>query len=388
MADIEVEFVPTRVGGRRRRVPPVAVGLAILALIAVAVVKPWPSGPDRSTASASPAASIAAATTSPIPASPSTTPIAEVVEPAVVLAGPPRLGTWGVAFASDVAFVPDRPPDWTGWTELDPVADRPEPPIRDPQPMDTGCSGVPTVQASATVVALTVPDATPADYGIRGWWTSRGYTISLDGYLGRLDSPGLGPTAELARTDSEAWPDGRYEFHILTPHHVTALGFCLAVPPVNNPEQTTIDQIVHVLAARSGAWGVGDGGDGPRLIRDEPWTDWAPVDPGPAWGGSSLTLWPDTGLCMSAPILSSRPRQVAVTVPRGLVPDWRVTVWWQDGTGIRSLAGVVRQIAPPGNGAISYLERVDQAPWPVGRYEFDIQAGDHRSSMTACLGGR
>jgi hypothetical protein len=295
-----------------------------------------------------------------------------------------------VAFATDAVFVPGRPPDWTGWTELDPVADRPEPPIRDPLPMDTGCAGVPTLKASPTVVALTVPDATPADYSIRGWWTAKGYTISLDGYLGRLDLPGLGPTAELARTDSEAWPDGRYEFHILTPHHVTALGFCLAQPPPSGPttDQTTIDQIVHVLAARSGAWGVGDGGDGPRLIRDEPWTDWTPVEPGPAWGGSSLTLWPDTGLCMSVPILMSGPVLLAVTVPPGVVPDWRVTVWWQDGTDIRSLAGVVRQIAPPGNRGIAYLERIDQAPWPVGRYEFDIQAGDHRSSLTSCVGGR
>jgi hypothetical protein len=172
---------------------------------------------------------------------------------------------------------------------------------------------------------------------------------------------------------------------------VTALGFCIdsgaaSRPAGGAPDQAITAQIVHDLAARSGAWGVGDGGNGPRLVRDEPWTDWVAVDPGVTWGGQSLALWPGTGLCMSAPRLLDRPYLVAITVPSGVVPDWRVTTWWTDGSETASLDGVVRQISPPGNRGITYLERVDRAPWPDGRYEFDIQAGDNRSSLTACIG--
>ena len=89
---------------------------------------------------------------------------------------------------------------------------------------------------------------------------------------------------------------------------------------------------------------------------------------------------------MSAPRLLNHPSLVAVTVPAGLVPDWRAVAWWTDGQNAASLAGVVRQIPPPGNRGITYLERIDQASWPDGRYEFDIQAGDHRSSLTVCIG--
>jgi hypothetical protein len=47
----------------------------------------------------------------------------------------------------------------------------------------------------------------------------------------------------------------------------------------------------------------------------------------------------------------------------------------------------VRQISPPGNRGIAYLERIDHGPWPTGRYEFDVLAGDHRISLTACING-
>jgi hypothetical protein len=78
---------------------------------------------------------------------------------------------------------------------------------------------------------------------------------------------------------------------------------------------------------------------------------------------------------------------MVITVPPGLVPDWKVATWWQDGSGIRSLAGLVRQISPPGNRGIAYLERIDHGQWPPGRYEFDVLAGDHRISLTACING-
>jgi hypothetical protein len=381
---IEVEFVPTRVAGRRRRVPPGAIGLAIVTLLGLALVKPWGATTTPSPSASARVSAVAQASTTPSPVAPTAAPSAS---PVAILAGPPRLGTWGVAFATDAAFAPGRPIAWTGWTELDPVADRPEPPIRDPLPMDTDCAGVPTLQASPTIVALTVPDATPADFGIRGWWTSKGFSASLDGYLGRLDMPGQSPTAELARNDGWPWPDGRYEFHILTPDHVTALGFCLAPPSTSgrSPDQTTVDQIVHGLASRSGTWGVGAGGTGPRLVRDDPWTDWVAVEP-VAVDGPAIAVWPDTGLCRATPVLLDRPSLVAVTVPPGLAPDWRLETYWSNGPTIVRLDGRVRQVSPPGNRGISYLEQVDGSDWPDGRYEFRVLAGDHATSLTVCIG--
>jgi hypothetical protein len=281
---------------------------------------------------------------------------------------------------------------WSEWVPLDPVSERPEPPIRDPQPIGTDCSSVPTLPAAPSILGITVPEAMSTDFSVLGWLSNGPWTEPLDDELARLDVPGTGQVAAVARRDGLAFPDGRYELHLLTADHVTALGFCLDSsfspgPSTAAPDQAIAARIVHDLTGRAGAWGVGAGGNGPRLVREEPWTDWAAVDPGPAWGGTSLTLWPDTGLCLGAPALLSHPSLMAVTVPSGLAPDWTVSTWWQDGSGIRSLTGLIRQISPPGNRGIAYLERIDHAPWPVGRYEFDVLSGDHRISLTACING-
>jgi hypothetical protein len=168
---------------------------------------------------------------------------------------------------------------------------------------------------------------------------------------------------------------------------VTALGFCLAPPSSSSPApgQVTIDRIVRILSTRSGAWGVGTGGSGPRLVRDDPWTDWAPVDPTPA-EGPAIAVWPDTGLCHQLPVLLDRPLLVAVTVPPGLAPDWRLETYWSNGPTITRLDGRVRQVSPPGNRGISYLEEVDGSTWPDGRYEFRVVTGDHVTSLTVCIG--
>src|SRR5438132_920777 len=65
----------------------------------------------------------------------------------------------------------------------------------------------------------------------------------------------------------------------------------------------TAAAIVRELAQRSGAWGVGTGGSGPRMVRDDPWFDWVPVDPASDQrdGGSRLGVWPDSGLCSHTP---------------------------------------------------------------------------------------
>jgi hypothetical protein len=156
------------------------------------------------------------------------------------------------------------------------------------------------------------------------------------------------------------------------------------VPP---PSPETIDLIVARFVKEAGSWGVGSGGSGPRMVRDDPWTDWAPVKP--VSSGSlpdNLVVWPGTGICHDTPILFDRPVLMAVTVPGGLMPDWRVVGWWTDGVSTTDLTGTIRQISPPGNRTITYLERTDSAPWPSGRYEFHVVSGDHELALTVCLG--
>ena len=51
------------------------------------------------------------------------------------------------------------------------------------------------------------------------------------------------------------------------------------VGSADRPAPETLAVIVSRLAAKAGAWGIGEGGAGPRLIRDDPWTEWQAVDP-------------------------------------------------------------------------------------------------------------
>jgi hypothetical protein len=76
---------------------------------------------------------------------------------------------------------------------------------------------------------------------------------------------------------------------------------------------------------------------------------------------------------------------VAVTAPVDTIPYFRVVGWWTDGGRVASLAGSVRQAAPSGANGIRYLERVDQAPWPAGRYEFHVFQGDAIVALTVCM---
>ncbi len=322
---------------------------------------------------------------------PSVEPDRPVVLASGGIKGPPRLGAWGISVGTDILGSSTFEwANWSQWVPLDPVSERPEPPIRDPQPIGTDCTAVPTLPAAPTVLGITVPEGMSTDFSVLGWFSKGPWVATVDEQLARIDIPGRSEFAALARRDGLTFPDGRYELHLLTPDHVTALGFCIdsvaATPGAGGLDQAVIDRIVRDLAPHSGDWGVGNGGNGNRLLGIGPWTQWVDVDPGPAWNGTSLTLWPDTGLCLSAPRLAGSPSLVAITVPAALVPDWRVGAWWNDGSGILPLEGVVRQISPPGNRGIAYLEREDRAQWPAGRYEFDVQAGDHRVSLTVCIG--
>ncbi len=392
MTETEVAFAPTKLDMRRRRVPPIIVGMAILALLVLAVAKPWGGGDPGPSLYPTTAAVAAASQGRPPAGSPGSSVKPErtdVLAPGGIK-GPPRLGAWGISVGTAIlgSSTFERA-TWSQWVPLEPVTERAEPPIRDPQPIGTDCASVPTLPAAPTVLGITVPEGMSTQFSVLSFYSSGTYTTSIDDYLSRLDLLGRSEFAVLARRDGLTFPDGRYELHLLTPDHVTALGFCIDSSSIaGGLDQEVTDRIVRDLAPHSGAWGVGNGGNGNRLLGKGPWTQWIAVDPGPSWGGTSLTLWPDTGLCMSAPRLVGSPSLVAITVPSALVPDWRVAGWWNDGSETVPLDGVVRQISPPGNRGIAYLERVDRAQWPDGRYEFDVQAGDHHASLTVCIGAR
>jgi hypothetical protein len=162
------------------------------------------------------------------------------------------------------------------------------------------------------------------------------------------------------------------------------------VPPSaaanGGPSRAATSTDIGSLAAHAGTWGVGDGGAGPRLIRDEPWLDWQDVVPETSSDiPDRIATWPGTDICERLPVLFDRPLFVAVTAPIDLQADWRLEGWWSDGGRVASLDGSVRQMSPPGVGGISYLERLDGQPWPDGRYEFHVVASDSTLALTFCL---
>jgi hypothetical protein len=140
------------------------------------------------------------------------------------------------------------------------------------------------------------------------------------------------------------------------------------------------------LTRHAGKWGVGAAGVGPRMLRDEPWSDWTQA-PAEVVDGAPVHVasWPDTDLCAGYPTIYDRPTLVAVTMPTAVAPDRVLRGWWTDGANVASLDGSVVQISPPGNRGIGYLERLDRAPWPPGRYEFHVVVASASVSMTVCL---
>ena len=74
-----------------------------------------------------------------------------------------------------------------------------------------------------------------------------------------------------------------------------------------------------------------------------------------------------------------------MTTPHDIAPDRVLWAWWTDAAHVTSLAGSIVQISPPGNNGIGYLERLDKAPWPPGRYEFHVVAGESIVALTVCL---
>lgn len=148
---------------------------------------------------------------------------------------------------------------------------------------------------------------------------------------------------------------------------------------------TAVEQGLSGLAIHAGTWGVGSAGVGPRLIRDETWTDWTAAVPEPSGDVSNVAYWPGSDICAGRPTINDWPSLVAVTAPSDLVPDWRLDGWWTNGAAVADLAGSFRQVSPAGNRGVSYLERTDRARWPPGLYEFHVIAGQRTVALTVCI---
>jgi hypothetical protein len=159
----------------------------------------------------------------------------------------------------------------------------------------------------------------------------------------------------------------------------------IASAGVTEPVATPVTATLGSLALRSGTWGVGVAGLGPRYDAT-PWIDWVAVEPEPATDSPSrVAMWPGTGICDGVPVLLVGPLFIAITGPGDLPVDRRLVAWWSDGGRTTSLEGSVRQVTPLGDPGISYLVRDDREPWPSGRYEFHLVAGDRAVALTVCL---
>ena len=162
-----------------------------------------------------------------------------------------------------------------------------------------------------------------------------------------------------------------------------------AISGASGPAGVAVTEASAALASlkvRSGTWGIGATGTGPRLMRDDPWVDWAAVAPEEVDGPPAhIAVWPGTDLCVRYPTIFDRPTVVVVTTPLRLDPAGPLVGWWTDGGRVAALTGSIRELMPNGSLGIGYLERVDRAPWPAGRYEFHVETGGRTLALTVCL---
>jgi len=162
------------------------------------------------------------------------------------------------------------------------------------------------------------------------------------------------------------------------------------------PASAEAEGALALLDDRRGTWGVGDTGSGPRILRDEPWFDWAAIQPEMVTDRAAqdglarhIVIWPGSGVCTGVQAINDRPMVVAVTMPANVAGGSNVgdgwTGWWTDGGHTSSIDDSVRTV-PTGDGSgIVAIERIDGTPWPVGLYEFQLRAGARTFDLTVCL---
>src|SRR6478752_4053572 len=138
------------------------------------------------------------------------------------------------------------------------------------------------------------------------------------------------------------------------------------------------------LARHSGTWGVGASGIGPHN-EAEPWADWTAIAPVETSPSATMPAVGPKGSCDHVPTLPPDPLFIAVSHEADVPIDRRVTGWWWDGGTPMPLADLIHQVTPSGDRGIAYVIRDDRAPWPAGRYEFHVIAGDQAVALTFCL---
>jgi hypothetical protein len=140
------------------------------------------------------------------------------------------------------------------------------------------------------------------------------------------------------------------------------------------------------LASHSGTWGVGVAGIGPRYD-GESWADWTavtPVEVSPSSGATAGAM-PAIAGCTGVPSLLAGPLFVAVSHAVDVPIERHVFGWSWNGPTATALVGSIHQVTPPGDRGFAFVIRDDRAPWPAGRYEFHLVAGDRAVALTVCL---
>jgi len=168
---------------------------------------------------------------------------------------------------------------------------------------------------------------------------------------------------------------------VVAPAPETVVRPAVALPRVLS---TPGPSVVGSLAAHSGTWGVGVAGVEPRYD-GETWADWTAVAPWPASPTVERVATGPRAACSNLAPLYGGALFVALTNPSDVPIDRSVRAWWWDGSEPVSLADATRIVVPAGDAGISYLVRRDRAPWPAGRYELQLVAGDRAMALAFCL---
>lgn len=198
-------------------------------------------------------------------------------------------------------------------------------------------------------------------------WAGQPPAAVVDGHPTAAGASGLTIVSIAIAADPSAWP-------------------AQPSPGLDATDPTSTTAEMRLLVAHAGTWGVGDGGSGPRLTRDTVWIDWTPIAPGPpATAPDALSAALGSGSCTGLPTLFDRPSVLAVTASADIGAGWRVTAWWSHGGDVLSISGSVRQVVLPGQRAVAYLERLDEAVWPDGRYELHVTTGHRTYALSVCV---
>ncbi len=410
------EAPATRVRPHGGRGPLVAGLVAVGLFLVLALVKPW-GGPDRPAAvgrvaptrtgtaasvaparSADPAFDVALSRRSPDvdgrapgpverprdPASPAIPLLETIAE---------HVGSWGIGAGGWTDGGPDGG-SWTTWQETQPKR------WNDPAVLlgfvdrERVCGVTPHLQAGASLLAITSPPSIRPDWVVKGWVVGRDGTTVIAPQVERISasSSAAGGISALVFSDGSIWADGVYRLLVQGSGMRLAIDVCLGsggqpgvarTPEPRSSASRAIEAMVARLVVHSGDWGVGSAAweTGSGSTPGSASSDWRPVEAIVEDSAAALTSRPS---CPPAPTLP-RGTLIALTVPRSISPDWRAEVIRFDGAASAVLPGV-RQVSPPGNRGITYLERADGSKWLNGAYRFRILTPARSVSLVACLG--